>query len=144
MATSSSPNRLPTPGDVLTYGYLWSHESEIGREDSTKERPCVVVLAVGAGDHPRVIVAPITSRHPGREDAIALSVGALGLNRPSWIIPWELNSFQWPGPDVRPAAQPIGAWWRMGALTLVLRRRLREAVARALEERRSRMIERNG
>lgn len=109
MATPSSASRRPAPGDVLVYGYLWSHESEVGRDDPVKERPCVVVLAVGSGRHPQVLVAPITSRDPGRSEAIGMAGGVVGLDRPSWIIPWELNLFQWPGPDVFPVIRPVGA-----------------------------------
>ncbi len=128
---------------MLVYGYLWSHESDVGRDDPAKERPCVVVLSVGAGDHPQVLVAPITSREPGRDGAIRLSGGAVGLDRPSWIIPWDLNLFIWPGPDVRPAVRPAGAWWRMGALTPAVRRQLRSAVEQALAARRSRLTKRD-
>ncbi len=142
MATTSSPSRRPAPGDVLAYGYLWSHESDNGRDDPVKERPCVVVLAVGEGEHPLITLAPITCRDPGRPDAIGLSAGALGLGRPSWIVPWELNVFQWPGPDVGRAPRPFGAWWRMGALSPELRRRLREGVEAALKTRRARVTRR--
>jgi len=141
MATRSSARR-PAPGDVLAYGYLWSHESDIGRDDPVKERPCVVVLAVGEGDHPRVTVAPITSRRPDRAGAIALSPGAVGLGRASWIVPWELNVFQWPGPDLGRAPHPAGAWWRMGSLAPELRRMLRESVEAALHERKTRIVRR--
>lgn len=129
---------------MLSYGYLWSHESDVGREDPIKQRPCVVVLAVGDGPNPQVIVAPITSRDPRREDAISLSEGALGLNRRSWIIPWELNAFRWPGPDIEPAMKPAGAWWRIGALTPALRQRLRLAVEAGLKARRAVVTRRGG
>ncbi len=142
MATPSSPSRLPAPGDVLPYGFLWSHQFENARENPVKERPCVIVLAVGEGRNPQVIVAPVTSRDPRREDAIGLSAGALGLDRPSWIIPWELNAFRWPGPDVGRAARPAGAWWRIGALAPHLRQRLRDAVEAALKERRAKIARR--
>lgn len=142
MATPSSPSRLPAPGDVLPYGFLWSHQSEDGRDGPTKERPCVVVLAVGEGRNPQVIVAPVTSRDPRRQDAVGLSAGALRLNRPRWIIPWGLNAFRWPGPDVGRAARPAGAWWRIGALTPTLRQRLRAAVEAALKDRRAKIARR--
>src|SRR5580704_11990513 len=100
MATPSSTRRPPAPGDIIAYNYLWSHEAAAGREDAAKERPCVIVLAVGEGEHPTTVVAPITSQDPGREDAVSLSLGMAGLSRRSWIIPWELNSFRWPGPDL--------------------------------------------
>src|SRR5580700_11592801 len=108
MATTSSARR-PAPGDVIAYSYLWSHEAAAGREEAAKERPCVVVLAVGDGETPNIVVAPITSRQPDRADAIALSLGGAGLSRPSWIIPWEVNVFRWRGPDVGRAAIPAGA-----------------------------------
>ena len=141
MATPSSASR-PSPGDVLAYGYLWSHESDTGRDDPVKERPCVVVLSVGEGDHPLVTVAPITSRPPVRAGAIALSPGAVGLGRASWIIPWELNVFQWPGPDIGRAPHPAGAWWRMGALAPGTRRALRESIEAALRARKARIVRR--
>lgn len=127
---------------MLTYGYLWSHESDVGRDDPVKERPCVIVLAVGDGPNPQVLVAPITSRDPKRDYAIGLSAGALGLNRPSWIIPWELNAFRWPGPDVGPAPRAAGAWWRIGALSPTLRQKLRAAVEAGLKDRRARGTQR--
>jgi len=142
MATTSSASRRPAPGDVLPYGYLWSHEQAAGRDDPTKERPCVVVLAVGEGEHPQIVVAPITSKDPGRADAIPLDGTALGLDRASWVIPWDLNTFRWLGPDVGRAPRPVGAWWRIGALSPALRRQLRERVEAALKSRRAQVTRR--
>lgn len=142
MVTPSSAKRRPKPGDVLPYGYLWSHESDAGREDPAKERPCVVVLSVGEGDRPVVIVAPITSEDPDDPNALALSAGAVGLNRPSWIIPWELNTFRWIGPDVGRALKPAGAWWRLGALAPELRNQLADRVQAMLQGRGARLIRR--
>jgi len=143
MSTTSSGRRLPAPGDVLPYGDLWSHESDAGRDDPAKERSCVVVLAVGEGEHPLVTVAPITSRDPGRPGAVALDGRGVALDRASWIIPWELNVFRWPGPDVGRAPNPIGAWWRFGALTPEMRRKLREAIEAALTARTARIVRRS-
>lgn len=103
----------------------------------------MVVLAVGEGDNPTVVVAPITSRDPGRAEAIALSLGVIGLSRASWIIPWELNLFRWPGPDVGRAAVPVGAVWRLGSLTPSLRTRLADRVAALLEARRAHIVRRS-
>jgi len=143
MATPLSANRRPAPGDVLPYGYLWSHQSDVGRDDPVKERPCFVVLAVGPGEHPQVLVAPMTTREPRRAGAIGVPKGTLDPDRPSWIIPWELNLFQWPGPDVGRAARPAGAWRRIGALTPALRQRLRAAVETALKERKAALTRRS-
>ena len=143
MATSLSARRRPAPGDILVYSYLWSHEADAGREDAAKERPCVVVLAVGEGDNPTVLVAPLTSRDPGRGDAIALSLGVIGLSRASWIVPWELNLFRWPGPDIGRAATPVGAPWRLGSLSPALRTRLAERVRALLRARGATVVRRS-
>ena len=39
---------LPDPqlGLVISYSYLWHHEHNAGRDEGTKSRPCVVVLAM--------------------------------------------------------------------------------------------------
>ena len=143
MATSSSARgRRPAPGDILFYGYLWSDQAEAGRDDPIKERPCVIVLSVGEGDHPQIVVAPITSREPANSDAIPLSTNVPGLDRRSWIIPWELNAFRWPGPDIGRAPQPAGAWWRVGALTPALRILLADRVEAALKVRHARVTRR--
>jgi len=143
MATPSSVSRRrPAPGDILPYSYLWSHEADAGREDAAKERPCGVVLAVGDGETPTILVAPITSRDPGRGEAIALSLGVIGLSRASWIVPWELNLFRWPGPDVGRAAKPAGAPWRLGSLTPSLRTLLADRVEAMLKARRATVVRR--
>jgi hypothetical protein len=142
MATPSSARR-PAPGDLIAYNYLWSYEAVAGREDAAKERPCVIVLAVGAGDHPNVVVAPITSREPGRTDAISLDLGVAGLGPRSWIIPWELNVFRWPGPDLGRAATPAGAPWRLGSLAPRLRKLLADKIEALLKAGGARVIHRS-
>jgi hypothetical protein len=68
----------------------------------------VVVLATRERDDGlEVIVAPITSQPP-RAGSHAVEIPArvrahLGLDADrSWIVCAELNSFTWPGPDIRP------------------------------------------
>jgi hypothetical protein len=101
---------IPTPGDVLSYAYLWAREAAAGQEEGLKDRPVVVVLAsVQTGNTLRIFVAPVTHSPP---DALAQAVEMpanvkrdLGLDRErSWIVTSELNSFSWPGPDIRPLA----------------------------------------
>lgn len=53
------------------------------------------------------MVAPITHSRPDDVDAAVELPAAvkrrLGLDEnPSWIVTGELNSFVWPGPDLRP------------------------------------------
>ena len=55
-----------------------------------------------------VVVAPVTTQFPGPED-VSIEIPAqvkkhLGMDdRRSWIVTGELNRFNWPGPDIRPA-----------------------------------------
>jgi hypothetical protein len=56
----------------------------------------------------RLLVAPISHSLPERPDeAVEIPANVrkqLGLDRErSWIVVTELNSFLWPGPDIRPA-----------------------------------------
>ncbi len=103
----------------------------------------MVVLAVGEGESPTIMVAPITSQDPGNPDAIKLSPGAFGLNRPSWIIHWEVNTFRWVGPDVGIADKSAGAWWRLGALAPELRTKLADRIQAAMLGNRVHVVRRN-
>jgi hypothetical protein len=68
-----------------------------------------------------VTVAPITRQRPKNPDqAIALSAATrrrLGLgNRPNWIMATEVNSFYWPGPDLRPTPKGQYAYGELPAV----------------------------
>ena len=102
----------PTPGLVIGYAYLWHQEAYHGREEGTKDRPCVIVLSTTRDESgSTVTVAPITHRPPseppsGPTVAVELPAGTkrrLGLDAErSWVVVSEVNRFRWPGPDVRP------------------------------------------
>jgi len=102
----------PTPqlGLVIRYSYLWTREARAGREEGVKDRPCAIVLAIGAAqERQRVIVLPITHTAPQPPDeGVELPPAVktrLGLDHErSWIIVSEGNDFIWPGPDLRPLA----------------------------------------
>jgi hypothetical protein len=102
---------LPEPqlGQVISYVYLWHHEHDAGRDEGTKSRPCVIVLAVEQlTDGPITVrVAPITHSPPGIT-AAAMEIPravkrhlALDDER-SWIILDEVTEFECPGFDLRP------------------------------------------
>jgi hypothetical protein len=100
---------IPRPGLVIRYGFLWSHEADAGAEESSKDRPCAIIVAVQRdqdGDV-RVIVAPITHSPPADPSA-SIRVPPdvcrrLGLdNDRQWLRVDELNRFSWPGYDLRP------------------------------------------
>ena len=105
----------PQPGLVISYAYLWQREAAQGRDEGTKYRPAVVVLAVESDDAhgETVLVAPITHREPENPSAAVetppQTKRRLGLDAErSWIIVSEVNRFEWPGPDLLPVAP--GRW----------------------------------
>jgi hypothetical protein len=97
----------PRPGLVIRYSYLWQREHDAGREEGVKDRPCAIVLAI-EGEHgdKTVYVLPITHARPADpQDAVELprtTKVRLGLDTErSWVVVSEVNSFIWPGPDLR-------------------------------------------
>lgn len=100
----------PQLGLVIRYSYLWTREARAGREEGAKDRPCAIVLAIGAvQERKRVIVLPITHtapQPPGEGVELPPAVKTrLGLDHErSWVIVSEGNDFIWPGPDLRPLA----------------------------------------
>lgn len=103
--------RLPTPrpGLVIRHGFLWSHEADDGADESSKDRPCAIVVAArrDPDDGIRVIVAPITHTPPADPSAaIEVPVDVrreLGLDGArQWLRCDELNRFSWPGYGLRP------------------------------------------
>lgn len=102
------PLPAPQPGLVIRYAYLWRDEARRGRDEGSKDRPCVVVLSVrDRGGDIVVTVAPVThSPPPSSSRAVEIPAATkrrLGLDElPSWIVTHDLNEFVWPGPDIRP------------------------------------------
>lgn len=98
----------PEPGLVIRYSFLWKSESDHGREEGAKDRPCAIVLAgpkAGAGRP--VTVLPVTHSPPlAGQEAVEIPATVkrrLGLDSErSWIVLEEANRFTWPGPDLRP------------------------------------------
>jgi hypothetical protein len=101
---------LPEPecGLVISYSYLWRHESAAGQTEGVKDRPCAIVLAIDHKDTngKTVTVAPITHTPPA-DPALAIEIPPKGKQHlsldtgRSWIILDEFNKFVWPGFDLR-------------------------------------------
>jgi hypothetical protein len=109
---------LPEPecGLVLSYSYLWRHESESGRTEGVKERPCAIILVADSADGVRLVtVAPITHL-PSRDLGVAVEIPPpvkrhLGLDgERSWMILDEANEFAWPGFDLCPIQGKAGRY----------------------------------
>ena len=109
---------LPEPegGLVISYSYLWRHESEAGRMEGVKDRPCAVVVVVHQEDGSTIVtVAPITHTPPN-DPTVAIEIPLkvkkhLGLdsNR-SWVVLDDFNEFAWPGYDLRPVPKKPGRY----------------------------------
>ena len=111
----------PKVGYVLRYAYLWKADYDRGREEGSKNRPCVLILSVSAPDdlgRRLVRVLPITHRAPtNSDDAVEIPAATktrLGLDYDrSWVLLTEGNTFVWPGPDVRlvPRTRPPSIYY---------------------------------
>ena len=128
----------PQPGLVISHAYLWQRDAAQGRDEGTKYRPAVVVLAVETdGAHGKtVLVAPITHRTPD-DPTVAVEIPPqtkrrLGLDAErSWVIVSEVNRFEWPGPDLRPVSPGRWAYGFLPAgLIRIIRDRLVEVTRR--------------
>ena len=107
----------PEVGLVISYSYLWSEESVAGQVEGRKPRPCAIVMAVQNNEDqpPQVAVMPIThSPHDDPETSIEippLVAEHLGLDdERSWVVLDELNTFSWPGYDLRQIAGQPGVY----------------------------------
>ena len=93
----------PKPGVVVYYDFLWKEESELGRQQGQKDRPCAIVLA----SEPRedggrtILLCPITHAPIGEgETGLPMPPRVaqhLGLDdQPHFIKTHQINSLNWP------------------------------------------------
>ena len=136
-------------GHVLRYDFLWPEEDERGVEHG-KDRPCAVVIAIpdAEGSGKRVFVCPITHTPPEDEFALELPEAVkrhLGLDdEPSWVRTNQLNEFHWPERTI-----PYGLSrtqqgdFTYGVLPYPLRQQIAGQIRRAVEEGRSKRVNRD-
>ncbi len=132
----------PKVGQIIRYAYLWKREADTGLEEGQKDRPAVIVVAQRRdGDDIRVVVAPITHAAPVDPNnaleiprATCRRVGLDGERQ--WIVASELNSFLWPGPDLRPLPGQGAASVVMGLLPAKLSAMLNERLQARIVQRR--------
>jgi hypothetical protein len=112
----------PKVGLVVRYSFLWSREAAAGLEEGSKDRPCAIVLVVRNIDTVQMVrVLPITTRAPS-DPATAMEIPLvtkirIGLDQSkSWVILEEVNEFEWPGPDLKPASRENRSTPVMGML----------------------------
>ena len=142
------PKAPPVVGTVIRYGYLWKSEAEAGQVEAPKDRPAALLLAT-AGEPSECVVLAITHSAPeGATVAIAIppdEAKRIGLDDgPSWIVLDEVNTFLWPGPDLRPIPGRMPATIMYGRLSRGLFKRVLVAVQKLLRERLLQRISRDG
>lgn len=97
----------PEIGLVIRHAYLWWNEARKGREEGSKDRPCVIIhMEENEHQEVEVYISPVTHTPPENpEKAMEIPAATkkrLGLDADaSWIITTEVNRFTWPGPDIR-------------------------------------------
>ena len=107
----------PQPGLVIRYAYLWRDEARQGREEGTKDRPCVMILSVrDRGGASIVTVAPVThSPPPASGRAVEIppppSSASASTTCPPGSLPTISTSSSGPAPDIRPVpGRPRGSF----------------------------------
>jgi PemK-like, MazF-like toxin of type II toxin-antitoxin system len=139
----------PRPGLVIRYSFLWSTEKAQGAAEGGKDRPCVIVVAARRDSYGDIttIVAPVTHQPP-RDPAASIEIPSqvcrsLGLDDGRhWLRLDELNSFAWPGYDLRPIPGKAGRY-DYGMLPPGLFRQLREGILARQKARAGRVVSRD-
>jgi hypothetical protein len=140
---------IPKPGLVIRYSFLWSTEKAEGATEGSKDRPCAIIVAARrdpSGDI-QTIVAPITHQPP-QDTAASIEIPpqtcqGLGLDGGRhWLRLDELNSFAWPGYDLRPIPGRAGQY-DYGMLPPGLFQKLREGILARQRAHGGRSIPRN-
>jgi hypothetical protein len=134
---------------LIRYAFLWSTEQAAGAVEAAKERPCAIVIAARrtADGDIQTIVAPVTHRPPQDPTAsleippqICRQLGLDGARH--WLRSDELNSFAWPGYDLRPIPGQSGRY-DYGMLPQGLFQQLREGILARQKARVGRIIPRD-
>lgn len=139
----------PRPGLVIRYSFLWTTEKAQGADEGSKDRPCVIVVAVRRDSHGEIttIVAPVTHQPP-QDPMTSIEIPppicrSLGLDEGRhWMRLDELNSFAWPGYDLRPIPGEAGRY-DYGMLPPGLFHQLREGILARQKAHAKRIVSRN-
>lgn len=123
----------PEIGLVIRHAYLWWSEARAGREEASKDRPCVIIHhELNEYGETEVYIAPIT-HSPPEEPERAMEIPQATKKRlrlddeRSWIITTEVNRFIWPGTDIRSVPGVGAAYGPLPhAMTRALIERIRE------------------
>jgi hypothetical protein len=131
----------PRNGLVIRYSYLWARQYDRQEEAGRKDRPtCVQIIVAGTDTETIVALFPITSQPPS-DDRTAIEIPETEARRinlvlPAWIIVDEWNL------DNLATSAHIGHTRPLGTFSAAFMRRVRQAAAARIRERRYRSIPR--
>ena len=101
----------PVPGLVIGYEFLFREDAAAGRENANRPHPCGLILVTEDGPHRRVRLVAISHSPPSPSEAghhlqlTSAECRQMGLDSGDhWINLRDINSFDWPGYDLRPIA----------------------------------------
>lgn len=101
----------PVPGLVIGYEFLFREDEEAGLENASRPHPCAIILVTKEGPNQRVSLVAISHSPPSLNEAghyMKLTPGEcrhMGLDSGDhWINLRDINSFDWPGYDLKPIA----------------------------------------
>lgn len=97
----------PQIGEIVNYLYLWHEDHQRGRDQGTKERPCLVITTQGD----KIAVLPITHAAP-HDEQTSVKIPAhikkrMGMeSKDAWIRCNEYNLVSWAdSPDLLSASR---------------------------------------
>jgi mRNA-degrading endonuclease toxin of MazEF toxin-antitoxin module len=140
---------VPHPGLVIRYSYVWASEDNEGRDSGIKDRPCVVVLDRQVRDGVAIVTVVAVTHSPPSDPSEAMELplavkAHLRLDtQQSWIVLTEVNSFVWPGPDLRPIPQSSPPRFDYGVLPPKYFRKVRDQIITLLKARRVQIFSRS-
>lgn len=110
------PLPKPIPGLVIGYEFLFREDAAAGRENANRPHPGAIILVAQEGPNQRVSVVSISHSPPSPDEArhrmklAHLECREMGLDDGDhWINLRDVNSFDWPGYDLKPIA-PNGGY----------------------------------
>lgn len=105
------PLPKPEPGLVIGYEFLFREDEEAGLENANRPHPCAIILVTEDGPNQRVRLVAISHSPPSSNESkhymqlTPEECRQIGLDSGNhWINLRDINSFDWPGYDLKPIA----------------------------------------
>lgn len=105
----------PAPGLVIGYEFLFREDAAAGLENANRPHPGAIILVASTGPNQRVSVVSISHSPPSPSEAkfrmklTHSECREMGLDDGDhWVNLRDVNSFDWPGYDLKPIAPDGG------------------------------------